>query len=169
MKEPKWKRFEKLAAKIQADLSPSAIVSHNEKIYGKSGIERQIDVAVRQNVGQFGILIVIDAKDHKTPLDIQEVGSFIDLVSGVGAHCGAMVSTSGFTEGARGRARAAGIDLYRLLDAESEDWRAYVCLGVLAHCSRLNGAAFTFQGPQWLNALELEKHGSFKQIGSPVT
>ena len=157
MNEPKWKRFEKLAAKIQADLAPTTTVSHNEKIFGrKSETERQIDIAVRQSVGQFDILIVIDAKDHKVPVDIPELGSFVDLVSDVGAQRGAMISASGFTEGAKRRAREAGIDFYRLVDAESEDWRAYVRLGVLAHCSKLKAAAFTFQGPPWLGTLDLE-------------
>jgi hypothetical protein len=145
MDEPKWKRFEKLVEKIQAGLAPTAIVKHNEKIYGKkSGSERQIDVTIRQSVGQFEILIVIDAKDHKAPVDIPELGSFLDLVSDVGAQMGALVSASGFTEGAKRRAREAGVDLYRLVDAESEDWRTYVQLGVLAHCNRLKAAAFLF-------------------------
>lgn len=173
MNEPKWKRFEKLAAKIQADLAPTATVSHNEKLFGrKSETERQIDITVRQSVGQFNILIVIDAKDHKAPVDIPELGSFIDLVDDVGAQRGAMVSASGFTEGAKRRAREAGVDLYRLVDAESEDWRGYVRLGVLAHCNTLKAAAFTFQGPLWLGALDLETVPLFdadgQRLGPPT-
>lgn len=173
MNEPKWKRFKKLVAKIQADLAPTATVSHNEKILGrKSETERQIDVVVRQSVGQFNILIVIDAKDHKAPIDIPELGSFVDLVSDVGAQRGAMVSASGFTEGAKRRAREAGIDLYRLVDAESEDWRAYVRLGVLAHCNTLKEVAFAFQGPSWLSELDLGKvllfDGNGQCLGPPT-
>jgi len=173
MNEPKWRRFEKLVAKIQADLAPAAIVKHNEKIYGKkSETARQIDVAIRQSVGQFEILIVIDAKDHKAPVDIPELGSFIDLVSDVGAQMGAMVSASGFSEGAKRRAREAGIDLYRFVDAESEDWRTYVSLGVLAHCSMLKTASFTLHGPPWLATLEFEGisifDGNGQRLGSPI-
>jgi hypothetical protein len=172
MNKPKWKRFEKLVAKIQADLAPKALVKHNEKMRGKSGIERQVDVTIRQDVGQFQVLIVIDAKDHKAPVDINELGSFIDLVSDVGAQMGAMVSPNGFTEGAKLRARATGIDLYRLVDAESEDWRTYVSLGALAHCSKLKAVAFSLQGPPWLANLELETISIFdyngNRLGSPI-
>lgn len=33
--DPKWKRFEKLVAKVQQDLAPKATVTHNDKIAGK--------------------------------------------------------------------------------------------------------------------------------------
>jgi hypothetical protein len=173
MDEPKWKRFEKLVAKIQADLAPTATVRHNERIYGrKSETERQVDVAIRQSIGQFEVLIVIDAKDHRAPADIPEVGGFIDLVSDIGAQRGAMVSASGFTEGAKHRAREAGIDLYRLVDAESKDWRSYVSLGVLARCNRLKEAAFAVKGPSWLAELEIERillfNANGQRLGVPT-
>lgn len=139
MSEKKWRRFEKLVAKIQEELSPGAVVTHDERIPGrKSGTDRQVDVVIRQSVGQFNLLIVIDAKDYKTPADVTVVGQFIDLVSDIGANKGAMVSASGFTEAAKRRAAEAGIDLYRPVDAENEDWRVYVRIPVLWHFLRLN-------------------------------
>ena len=54
MPDPKWKQFEILVAKIQADLAGAgAVVTPNDKIMGKTGITRQIDVSIRANVGQF--------------------------------------------------------------------------------------------------------------------
>ena len=61
MEQAKWKQFEKLVAKIQADLAGNAVVTHNDKIVGKhTGIERQVDVSIRGLIGQYPILIVID-------------------------------------------------------------------------------------------------------------
>jgi hypothetical protein len=35
-----WLEFEKIAAEIQRQLAPNATVCHNERIVGKSGVER---------------------------------------------------------------------------------------------------------------------------------
>ena len=52
--EPKWQRFEKLVAQIQHELAPNALVTHNDQIRGyDSGKPRQIDVTVKQKVGQY--------------------------------------------------------------------------------------------------------------------
>jgi hypothetical protein len=43
MEDAKWKKFEALVAKVQADLSPTAMVKLNQRIIGKiSNIPRQI-------------------------------------------------------------------------------------------------------------------------------
>jgi hypothetical protein len=149
MSDQRWKRFEKLAAKIQEELAPSAKVVHDEKIPGrKSGTDRQIDISVRQRVGQFNLLIVIECKDYKVPVDVGDVGQFIDMVRDVGAQKGAIVSASGFSEASKRRAAEAGIDLFRLVDAESEDWRTYVRAGFLWHFKVLKGVQFFFT-PGW--------------------
>src|SRR5574341_2027269 len=124
---PKWKRFEELAAHIQKGLSPTARVSSNERIVGKrSGIQRQVDICVRQNAGQFELLIAIDCKDYNHPCDIKVVEEFIGLVEDIAANKGAIISSMGFTAAAKKRAADAGIDLYRLVDAESTEWGSYV-------------------------------------------
>lgn len=50
-KPPKWKRFEEFVASIQKSLTPQAKVTHDELIKGKSGVERQVDVSVKYNLG----------------------------------------------------------------------------------------------------------------------
>ena len=72
--EADYKKLEKLVAKIQQDLAPRSTVSHNVKLQGKSGAQRQIDVLVEDKIGQYQIKIVIDCKDYKTPVDIKDVG-----------------------------------------------------------------------------------------------
>lgn len=127
--DPKWKRFEKLVAKVQKDLAPKATVTHNDKIAGKdSGKERQIDVSVKVRTGQYDLLIIISCKDYKEPVDVEDVGSFAAVVEDVRANQGAMVAANGFTDGAKQLAATRGINLYRLVDAEKHDWQTKIAI-----------------------------------------
>lgn len=128
---PKWKKFEAFVANIQEYLTPNAKVTQNEFILGKSGVKRQLDVVVKYNLGQFNMLIVIDCKDWKSPVDIGDVGSFADLVEDIGANKGAIVCNTGFTSGALKRAQEKGIDLLRVADAESKDWPVKLAIPTL--------------------------------------
>ena len=128
-KEPKWKRFEKIVAKIQKDFSPNATVTHNDKIVGRrSGVERQIDITIRQSIGQFDLLIVIECKDNKRPIDIKGMEEFFGLLDDVAANKGALVSSSGFTEAAKNRALEADVDIFSLVDTENLEWKPNVAI-----------------------------------------
>lgn len=130
--EKKWKRFEDLAAHIQKSLAPAAVVQQNIRVRGKaSGVDRQIDIAVRTRVGQFDLFVVIDCKDYKATVDVKDVESFAAMLKDVGANKGALIASKGFSEAARNVAKDAGISLYTLVDAESEDWPAFVAIPVL--------------------------------------
>jgi hypothetical protein len=124
--KPKWKGYEELVAKIQSDLAGDAEVKLNDKIVGKSGAIRQIDVSIRKRIGQFDLLIVIDCKDHAGPIDIKDVEAFIGLVQDVGASKAALVSANGYTKAARERATQAGIEAYRAIDTGDHDWKAEI-------------------------------------------
>ena len=51
MNSKKWKRFEELVKKVQAEMAPNAFVKLNDRIIGKeTGISRQIDISV-QSIG----------------------------------------------------------------------------------------------------------------------
>lgn len=130
--DPKWKRFETLVAKLQQEISPNAKVTHNDMVMGRrSGVKRQIDISIRQTVGQFNILIVIDCKDYSRPVDLKDIEDFFGIVDDVSANKGAIVSSGGFTKAAKTRARDAGVDIYSLVDAENHDWRSYVAIPVV--------------------------------------
>jgi len=144
MDAPKSTRFEKLVARIQHDLSPGAQVRHNEKIRGrKSNTTRQIDVTVRTQIGQFPLLIAIECKDLSRPANIKHVEAFAGLLEDIGANKGAIVSARGFSEAAKRRAYHAGIDVYRLVDVEDHDWKAYATIPILFHDTILVKAYFT--------------------------
>lgn len=146
--EPKWRRFEKLVAQVQRELAPNALVTHNDRIKGhNSGEPRQIDITVKQKVGQYDILIAIDCKDYNTPVDVNDVEQFIGLIKDIGANKGVMVAANGFSETAKRVGEKAGLNLYRLVDTEAHDWQTYVSIPVICDFRRIQ---FQFSIPQFL-------------------
>lgn len=147
MTTPKWKKFEELVAKIQRDFSPGAIVTLDDRIEGIiTETKRQVDISIRQNVGQYSILIAIDCKDLSVPVNVKGVEEVIGLVQDIGANKGAIVSASGFTSTAIKRGEKAGIDLLRLVDTGDHDWKAYAALPTLCHYYGIKSFSFTFSG-----------------------
>ena len=70
-------------------------VIHDAKLPGrKSQRTRQIDVLVRQKIGQYEMLIVLDCKDYARPVDVKGVEEFHGLLDDVGANCGIPGSNS---------------------------------------------------------------------------
>lgn len=125
----KWRLFEEMVHKIQTSLSPDAQVKLDDRIEGKiSGVTRQVDVTVRQKVGQYEILITIECKDLSAPVDVKDVEEVVGLFRDVGSNKGAIVSANGFTEAAKSVAAAAGISVYRLVDTSTTEWKALVAL-----------------------------------------
>lgn len=121
---PKWKRFEKKAFEIQKSLSAAnANVKHDDSIYGlDSKTSRQIDISIRTRVGSYSVLIVVECKDYKTPVDVTDVEGFISKMRDIRANKGVMISAKGFTEAARNTAEKHDVDLRQLIDTESLEW-----------------------------------------------
>ena len=62
------RELEILVHKIQRQLAPNTEVLHDVRLPGKfSKRDRQIDVLVRQKIGQYEMLIVLDCKDYARP------------------------------------------------------------------------------------------------------
>ncbi|MGT2440881.1 restriction endonuclease [Bradyrhizobium betae] len=121
-----YKKLEKLVAKIQQDLAPQSKVSHNVRLKGKSGAQRQIDVLVEDRIGQYDIRIVLDCKDYKTPVDIKDVEECAGLFEDVSAQRGVIVCPAGFTKNAKARAQQLQIDLYSPIDTDPHKWQARI-------------------------------------------
>lgn len=146
--EPAWRRFERLAARIQRELAPDADVREDDKIVGfESGVPRQIDISIRRKVGQFDLLIVVDCKDHADKLDIKVVEEFTAMVSDVRANKGAIIASRGFTPAAITYAKHHGIDTYQLVDAESLDWNGYASIPALLITEGFAGYTFRIHHP----------------------
>jgi hypothetical protein len=132
MKSTKWRRFEELVTRIQRELAPHAVVTHNDKIQGKiTGARRQVDVSIKQHIGNYEILIAIDCKDLARSVDVKDVEEVVGLFTDIRANKGAIVSASGFTPAAKARGESAGIDLFRLVDTGPHEWRAFAQIPVV--------------------------------------
>ena len=124
--------LEQLVAKIQKDLAPTSEVIHDVKLDGRlSGRKRQIDVLVRDKIGQYEILIVIDCKDYNKPVDVKGVEEFAGLLEDVGAQRGVLVCPKGFSEAAKKRAQSLQLDLYSPIDTDPHKWTARVTMPAL--------------------------------------
>ncbi len=124
--------LELLVAKIQQQLAPKAEVLHNVRLDGRlSKTKRQIDVLVRESIGQYEIQIIIDCKDYNKPVDVKGVEEFDGLLRDVGAHKGVLVCPKGFTDAAKTRAEGLQIDLYSPVDTDVHKWQARVTIPAL--------------------------------------
>lgn len=170
------KDLEILVQKIQAQLAPDAVVTHNVKLPGKrSGTQRQIDVLVSQQIGQYEMRVAIDCKDYATPVDVKGVEEFHGLVTDVAAHRGALVSPKGFSKAAKTTAANLGIDLYSPVDTDPHKWQAKVSAPVICD---FRSAAISFgismsaplpmrMPPDFYNVLEVHDSNK-KSLGTPA-
>lgn len=118
------RELELLVQRIQQQLAPDADVLHDVRIEGRrTNTKRQIDVLVKQRVGQYEITIIIDCKDYKHPVDVKGVEEFYGLLDDVGAQKGVLVCPSGFTSTAKRRAADLQIDLYSPVDTDPHKWQ----------------------------------------------
>lgn len=129
---PEWKQLEILVANIQKELAPDAEVTHNVKVKGLvTGEPRQIDVLVRQRIGQYEMIVAIDCKDYKTAVDVKGVEEFHGLIRDIGAHKGALVCPRGFSATAKKRAKSYGIDIYSPVDTDPHKWQVKVAIPMI--------------------------------------
>ncbi|WP_238909499.1 restriction endonuclease [Achromobacter ruhlandii] len=129
-----WRDLEELTANIQRGLAPDAEVIHDAKVMGHlSETERQVDVLVRQQIGQYQMVIAIDCKDYKHPVDVKGVEEFKGLVDDIGAHKGVLVCPAGFSGTAKKRAKGWGIELYRPVHTGDHKWKVRPFVPVCCH------------------------------------
>lgn len=139
MTKQKWKKFEELAAKIQAELAPNSPILTNKKIMGKiSRTKREVDILIPGNVAGYNIIIAISCKDHKKPVDVNLMASEKALFEDIGAHIKIIVSASGFTESAINIAKQADIKVYKLIDTGKHDWQSTINITLPSLCTVKN-------------------------------
>lgn len=125
----KWKEFEQLVYQLQQQLSGDAEVLYDTYLLGEdSKTDRQIDILVKRSVGQYPIVIVMECKDYKRPVDVKEVEAFATKLKDIKAQKGALVSGKGFTQAALEMAKRYGIDMFRFIDTKSTNWKAYASI-----------------------------------------
>src|SRR5450830_657582 len=155
-----WRDLEQLVAKIQRSLAPQAFVEHNAKVWGvDSETNRQIDVLVKQRIGQYEMMIAIDCKDHQTPNDVKGVEEFAGMVEDIRANKGVLVCPSGFTPSAKKKAKKLQMELYRPVDTEEHKWKVQPTLPAIFEFVR-TGLAFRLRGTAPAPLMVSEEIGS---------
>lgn len=104
----------------------SAVVERNVRLPGRrSGALRQVDVVCRGRIfGMADAVMAVDCKRWKTPLDVADVGAFLDLVEDVAADVGLLVTNKGASPAALRRAREARAVRVEVLSIEDlSAWR----------------------------------------------
>lgn len=124
-KQP-WEEFEDIITKIHRETAPHAVITRNDKVQGKSGVLRQIDVSMKQKEGIYKFFIVIECKKYTRPVRIELVEAFSSKLIDVGATTGIMISNTGFTKGAKSIAKCHSITLLSYKEAEEIDWEKIV-------------------------------------------
>jgi Restriction endonuclease len=102
-----------------------ATVERNVKLPGRrSGTARQIDILIRGRLfAATDAVAIVDCKRWTKPVDVADVGAFLDLVEDVGADVGLLVSTQGGSTAAHRRAtEARGVRLQVMSLGELAQW-----------------------------------------------
>lgn len=86
-------------------------ILHDAKLTGVSGYEHQIDVMYRFRIWSIEILVVVECKQYKRRVGVDDMLEFRSRIEDVRAHKGVFVTTNGFQSGAVEIAEANGIAL----------------------------------------------------------
>lgn len=93
--------------------------SRREKLEGRDG-EYEIDVVARFTALKTSFLVLIECKHHKSPIKREVVQVLRDRMQSIGAQKGMIFSSVKFQKGAIEYAKAHGIALVKVTDAEPE-------------------------------------------------
>jgi hypothetical protein len=100
-----WQEYEEEIFEELRRRYPGASITRNATLPGRfSQTPRQIDVLIEAQVLDAAIRIIVDAKKHAAPVDVNDVESFASMLADVAAHRGILISSSGYTKAATTRA-----------------------------------------------------------------
>lgn len=104
-----------------------ARVSKNIKIIGMdSKTERQIDVLIEGRYDIFDVRIVIESKNHASPIGVEIIESFKTKLRDIKGDLGIIVCPVGFTTGAVQLAEANNIQLYKAYDKRIDNSNLFI-------------------------------------------
>lgn len=134
-----WKEFEDLVERIHRSFHSAAKIVRNDHIRGiNSGESRQIDIAIRYNLGPNLVLIIVECKRHGRKVGVNAVAAFIATRDDVRANLAIMVSETGFTRGARNLADRNGIKTYTLRDTRESGWAGQITIPIFVETCELH-------------------------------
>lgn len=115
------REFERAVYEFVRTIDPNAKVYFDHKVADcHTGTPRQVDVWVEAKVmNHFQQTFAISCKDHKRPLNISHIGTFLDEIRSTGASSGIIYSRSGFSKNALKKAKANGVSCCLLLQNDA--------------------------------------------------
>jgi hypothetical protein len=121
-----WREYEQqIHERLKRLAGEDAEIRFDVKMPGRfSGVERQIDILVRGRFPGFGeATMAVDCKCFSRNVDVKGVETVMGLVEEVGTDLGLIVTTEGYSEGAKRRARSArGMQLDVVPYDDLADW-----------------------------------------------
>ena len=122
-KDPEWREFERLVARIEADAGPRGMtVTSPDRIRCKTtGRLREVDASVRSQTGTVEILITIECRWRADIQDVTWIEQLVTKKRAVGADHTIAVSAAGFSKNAQKVAAEIGISLRKISDVGIED------------------------------------------------
>lgn len=122
----RWKRFEEVAARIEAYLAPTgAVVKLNDHVRDKkTGQLRQVDASIRYNVGSVELLITLECRRHSDPQDVTWIEQLAKKRENIGANATIAIASEGFFKTAGISAAFENVYPRTLeeLEADGLDW-----------------------------------------------
>lgn len=121
-----WKRFEEIAGRIEAHLTPTgAVVKLNDHLPDKkTGHLREVDASIRYRVGSVEILITLECRHRRDPQDVTWIEQLAKKRENIGANATIAVASEGFFKTAGIAAAFENVYPRTLeeLEADGLDW-----------------------------------------------
>lgn len=107
-----WRKYERKIHQELSKIYEDCEFEFDDKIYGKySKIDRQIDIAIRGEVGGNKVLGIVDCKYFSTRINIKIVESFLGMIEDVRANFGLIITNKGYSQAAKNRVRMKNLKL----------------------------------------------------------
>jgi hypothetical protein len=122
-RDPEWREFERLVARIEADAgSRGLVVKSPDRLRCKlTGRLREVDASIRAKVGTTEMLVTIECRRRSKLQDVTWIEQLATKKSSIGADRTIAVSASGFSAAAQTAASHAGISLRKISDLTVAD------------------------------------------------
>lgn len=140
------RKFETMVADIERSFSPEgATIESPSKVYDKAIQDfRDVDVAIRYTVGTHPVLIVVQCRDRSRPATVQWIDEVIGETRDLCANVVVAVSSSGFSQKAKTKAKHHGIRTRVLEEVTPEEIAAWKNFGkITVGYTRCNVQALT--------------------------
>lgn len=146
-------KYEKLAAVVFKILNSNDTVIHDLTLRGDGkNAAHQIDVTIQNQGSKVAKRILIECKDYESTVGISIVRDFFGAISQIKPDEAFIVTTKGYTKGARSFAEDEGIKLALLRAFKEEDWEGRI------KAVHISSTVTTMNPPKlsWIVANELE-------------